>query len=71
MSRPKKKEVATCTIRCKDCAYSYWTGFRSPTEVGVGCDYLLVTGKIRPCPAGDDCTEFEQKGQKRKRRRFN
>lgn len=44
--------------KCKDCKYK--------GEVLFGelcCDYILITGKKRGCPAGDDCDKFEERKQ--------
>ena len=48
-----------CTDRCRRCAYGF-------VENGSGdshpfCGYILFTKKPRPCPAGKNCTEFEQR----------
>lgn len=34
--------------------------YRSGTPQLNGCDYLYLTGKLRDCPAGKECTKFEQ-----------
>ena len=44
---------------CKGCAY--WCG--GPTTIKT-CDYMLITGKRRPCPPGEGCTV--KKREKRK-----
>ena len=31
------------------------------------CDYLELTGKIRPCPAGLECTVYEPREKKKGR----
>ncbi|MCD7755514.1 MAG: hypothetical protein LUJ09_04175 [Firmicutes bacterium] len=36
---------------CSGCAYYYGN-----SESDVCCNYLLKTGKRRPCPPGKDCT---------------
>ena len=44
--------------RCKNCRYK--------GEVLFGelcCDYILITGEKRGCPAGDECDKFEEKEQ--------
>lgn len=41
--------------RCEKCKYK--------GEVFFGelcCDYILITGKKRGCPAGDKCNKFEE-----------
>ena len=45
--------MSVCTDYCKGCFYrKYFTARAWPY-----CDYLCMTGKRRPCPAGDGCTE--------------
>lgn len=36
---------------CEGCSYSGY----NPT-LGLICEYILCTGKMRPCPAGSGCT---------------
>lgn len=41
--------------KCEKCKYK--------GEVLFGelcCDYILITGKKRGCPAGDECDKFEE-----------
>lgn len=41
--------------KCKDCKYK--------GEVLFGelcCDYILITGKKRGCPAGDECDRYKK-----------
>lgn len=47
--------MSVVTKRCKDCVYYAcdYGHFVCPT-----CDYYLITGKRRGCPAGDDCDKF-------------
>ena len=43
------------TERCEKCKYK--------GEVLFGescCDYILIAGKSRGCPAGDECDKFEE-----------
>lgn len=40
--------------KCAKCSYS---GYCSALG-GVICEYILCTGKMRPCPAGAGCTVF-------------
>ena len=47
--------VSLVSKKCKKCIYS--------GEVLFGelcCDYILITGKKRNCPAGDECDKFEE-----------
>lgn len=55
---------------CKRCRKCYYSG---PVDIGWGkvyplysCDYLLITGHRRPCPAGDACTVYSPKKAKRR-----
>ena len=46
----------------KSCAYG--SGMRhNGVRVGVCCEYILKTGKRRPCPA-TDCTCYKKRGVK-------
>lgn len=45
----------------RPCKYS------SGTPHVNGCDYLYLTGKLRGCPAGKECTKFEKGGRTRVR----
>ena len=33
--------------------------YRAKTYDVNGCDYLYLTGKLRGCPAGEECDKFE------------
>ena len=55
-----KDKVSKCTKKCKRCFYSFNHSAHLPT-----CDYILITGHRRPCPAGDNCTEFTTKRKKK------
>lgn len=39
--------------------------YRSSTKHLNGCDFMYLTGKMRGCPAGEECTRFEE-GQRMK-----
>lgn len=54
-----------CTRRCNSCAYSFHDGLESITTTTY-CGYLVRTGKPRPCPAGQGCTEYKPKRRKKK-----
>lgn len=41
--------------RCRSCRYH---GVLS--NYTISCDYFLITGVRRGCPAGRDCTRFEK-----------
>ena len=44
--------------RCLDCGYGG----------ELGCNYLFIIGRRRPCPPGDACTEYIPKDQRPRRR---
>lgn len=48
------------TGKCKKCSY------RSDAA-GGSCDYIGVMHKRRPCPAGEECTEFAPGAKLRQR----
>ena len=45
--------------KCRKCR------FRAPYGDVNGCDYMHITGHMRGCPPGDDCTRFEEGERKR------
>ena len=47
---------SVCDSRCRKCRYY---GMSAST-----CDYILITGKPRGCPAGKDCIRFEKGSRK-------
>ena len=53
-----KKEKLMCLVieRCEKCKYKGEVLFREPC-----CDYILIVGKSRGCPAGDECDKYEEK----------
>ena len=46
--------MSVVTERCKECEYSGEILFGEPC-----CDYILITGKPRGCPAGDECNKYD------------
>lgn len=54
--KPQEKDPNICT-KIKSCKYGY--SFGTPI-----CDYLLITGHRRPCPAGE-CTVYKRKARKK------
>jgi hypothetical protein len=43
--------------KCSSCKYSC----RISCEGGDRfCQYILITGRRRPCPGGDECTAYEK-----------
>ena len=46
------------TERCEKCKYKGEVLFGEPC-----CDYILITGKSRGCPAGDECDKYEENKQ--------
>lgn len=48
-----------CTKRCETCWYV--GSLRTAVDRGGNsCDYMLITGKLRGCPAGDQCTKYKE-----------
>lgn len=52
---------------CKKCRKCYYGG---PVNIGYGevfplysCDYFILTGARRPCPAGADCTVYSPRSK--------
>lgn len=57
MNDEDEKPRSLTTERCRECFYVGY--FDSHSCNGpICCDYILVTGKMRGCPAGDDCIHF-------------
>ena len=55
--------MSVCTKYCDACIYrKTFTSGATPF-----CDYLCMTGKQRPCPAGDGCTVRSTRRVYRKR----
>ena len=48
---------------CKGCDHL------KPTGGGKTCDYMLDTGRRRPCPAGEGCTEHTKRQPDKKKRK--
>ena len=42
----EKKKCESCQYRC------------TPSSGASFCQYLLITGKLRMCPGGNECTEY-------------
>lgn len=56
------------SARCDSCVY-FW---RINEGAGYkGCEYILHTGKCRPCPAGAACTVYKAKRTTAKRSLFS
>lgn len=45
---------------CRSCKYHGWLGNHALT-----CDYILIVGTSRGCPAGPGCIRYE-KGERKK-----
>lgn len=52
----KEKPMCLVTERCEKCKYKGEVMFWEPC-----CDYILIAGKSRGCPAGDECDKYEEK----------
>lgn len=62
-NKPRAKK-RRCDANCRDCQYSMWLSWDGRYCV---CDYLGMTGKRRPCEAGDGCTVKEKLNGKRRK----
>ena len=51
-----------CTERCRSCGYCYIGLDMALCRSMPMCEYLLQTGRRRPCPAGDGCAAFRPAG---------
>lgn len=50
--------------KCKKCIYRAFITSGSMTGSVYGCQYILITGKKRPCKPGKNCTVYEKRGRK-------
>ena len=57
--------MAVVTERCKSCIY-YRTNSTGHTCV-PSCDYILIEGHSRGCPAGDECDKYTRSVRTAKR----
>lgn len=51
--------MSTTNTHCRSCSY-YGSVLQS-------CDYLIVTGQRRGCPAGKECTRYKKRGTERRK----
>lgn len=51
---------------CKNCKYYYSIAQNERSNFGI-CQYLLMTGKRRPCKGGENCTVKERKTRARRK----
>lgn len=65
--KPKKvrinQKIKKMCDRCKKCEYSDRIGDGTTHFI---CGYLLKTGKMRPCPAGPECTVYKTKTREKR-----
>ena len=53
---------------CVGCRYvGYFCSQSAYKEIPEFCEYILITGHRRPCPAGPGCTARKEGGRKRRR----
>ena len=50
------EEVKTCSKYCDGCVYRGTINGGSGGFAYIYCAHIFLTGKRRPCPAGDGCT---------------
>jgi len=46
--------------KCKYCRYSFVSAVVEDNKYLPACIYILMTGKRRPCEAGENCVVFER-----------
>lgn len=51
--------------KCKHCKHASVISGREKTTVQLACLYVLDTGELRGCPAGDECDKFEAAKRKK------
>lgn len=50
--------------KCYKCFYSGQTNFIVDGKMLYSCDYFILTGTRRPCPAGVACTVYSPRNRK-------
>ena len=63
MGDREKGGVSLCSAYCMGCHYR--KAFNGGEYQINYCDYLCMTGKRRPCPAGDNCSVWAEKSSRR------
>lgn len=56
---PKRDKCATCIYQT---GKSLFVG-----KYSMKCDYLEITGRMRPCEPGEECTEYIKRKTRRAR----
>lgn len=49
--------------KCRKCYYSGPTNFKVDGKMLYSCDYFILTGARRPCPAGNACTVYSPRSK--------
>lgn len=69
----QEEVIMSKSKRCLSCKYcKKITGVANTTEARdvvanyYYCDFLTMKKRMRGCPGGDECTEYVQKGTRRK-----
>ena len=57
-----KKKYKPCA-KCRKCYYGNQIDIVIDHQKLYSCDYLLLTGRRRPCPAGPGCVAFSAKSK--------
>lgn len=52
-NREKLSKTGLVTEYCRNCAFA---AIDDDTHAPEACGYFIITGKQRPCPAGEGCT---------------
>lgn len=56
--------VHTCDEACRTCVYCNPESGANYVSGVLVCNYLIVTGEVRGCPAGTGCKQYAKRGQK-------
>lgn len=50
--------------KCRSCKYREYYNSTTENKQYYGCQYLNMTGEMRPCKPGKDCTAYEKRGKR-------
>ena len=51
--------------KCRSCKYARQVSVGIDGEMLSACIYIILAGKHRPCPPGEECTVYEKDGRKK------
>lgn len=50
--------------QCSNCYYKFRVNVGENGQMLYACQYILITGRRRPCPPGPACTVFKEGSRK-------